>query len=423
MPARSSFSLESWVVGTAMVAAIAIMSMDVVELDIAVTVAAWVLPDIISSHHRSNRNSVGVGNHHRLVQPQPLSPGRHHHPLLMAEETEMSPSPSSMSFLESAEWNTIEELYEKASKKMSELADNDHEGDDSDSDGDEAFQTVAEELLPALSPTLIMKLRSGDALVPLDASEDKSNDRLLTIFSKVSKALNTMTDRRLESGRETLRELMNAGEIKKLDAIIGKSARNQQLDVAFFQVLQMNMRDAAEEAQIATEAGEGENSKAVDRFQILQHIYTRCQEEVEKVINPGTALLNKLLRTEVDSIRQNQLDHYLCPKPTTITSPDGKEIVLNNGIPSKPLVSHPDFCFAIGNAVKQIRTVEKSGAAPADVAADLVETIRTVAKDARIIIGDHFGGNSTEVIEFEEALEPIFRPTSADSVYIQGEQQ
>jgi len=166
MPARSSFSLESWVVGTAMVAAIAIMSMDVVELDIAVTVAAWVLPDIISSQHRSNRNSVGVGNHHRLVQPQPLSPGRHHHPLLMAEETEMSPSPSSMSFLESAEWNTIEELYEKASKKMSELADNDHEGDDSNSDGDEAFQTVAEELLPALSPTLIMKLRSGDALVP-----------------------------------------------------------------------------------------------------------------------------------------------------------------------------------------------------------------------------------------------------------------
>lgn len=319
-----------------------------------------------------------------------------------------------MSFLESVEWNSVEDLYEKASKKMSEPADN-----DSDSDDDEAFQTAAEELLPALSPTLIMKLRSGEALVPSDASDEKNNGRLLNIFSKVSKALNTMTDRRLESGRETLRELMNAGEIKKLDAIIGKSARNQKLDVAFFQVLQMNMRDAAEESQKATAAGEGESS----RFQILQHIYTRCQEEVEKVIDPGTALLNKLLRTEVDSIRQNQLNHYLCPTPTTITSPDGKEIVLNNGQPTKPLVSHPDFCFAIGNAVKQIRTVEKSGAAPADVAAHLVETIRTVAKEARIIIGDHFGGNSTEVIKFEEALEPIFRPTSADSVYIQGEQQ
>ena len=163
-------------------------------------------------------------------------------------------------------------------------------------------------------------------------------------------------------------------------------------------------------------------SSAVDRFQILQHIYTRCQEEVEKVINPGTALLNKLLRTEVDSIRRNQLNHYLCPKPTTIKDPNGKEIVLNNGQPMKPLVAHPDFCDAIGNAVKQIRTVEKSGATTPEVAADLVETIRTVAKEARFTIGEHFGGNSTEVIAFEEALEPVFRPTSPDSVYIQGEQ-
>ena len=267
-----------------------------------------------------------------------------------------------------------------------------------------------------------MKLRSGEDLVPTNARDDKENDRLLKIFSEVSKALNTMTDRRLESARDTLKELMNAGEIKKLDAIIGKSARNQKLDVAFFQVLQMNMRDAAEEAQKATASGDEENSSAVDRFQILQHIYTRCQEEVEKVINPGTALLNKLLRTEVDSIRRNQLDHYLCPRPTTITSPDGKEIVLNNGEPSKPLVSHPDFCEAIGNAVLQIRTVEKSGATTPEVAADLVETIRNVAKEARFTIGEHFGANSTEVIAFEDALEPVFRPTSPDSPYIQGQQ-
>lgn len=315
-----------------------------------------------------------------------------------------------MSFLESAEWTILEDLHEKASKKTA----------DNDDDGKTAFQAASEELLPALSSTLIMKLRSGDELIPSDASEDKSNARLLKIYSEVSEALNTMTDNRLASARDVLKDLMNAGEIKKLDAIIGKMARNQKLDVAFFQVLQMNMRDAAEESQTAAANGE-ENPVAVDRVQILQHIYTRCQEEVEKVINPGTALLNKLLRTEVTSIRTNQLDHYLCPAATTITSPDGKEIVLNNGIPSKPLVAHADFCEAIGNAVVQIRTVEKSGGATPEMAADLVETIRTVAIEARFTIGDHFGGNSTEVIAFEEALEPIFRPTTADSVYIQGE--
>jgi len=322
-----------------------------------------------------------------------------------------------MSFLESTEWKTLEDLYETASKKASER---------SGEDGDEtAFQEAAEELLPALSPALIMKLRTGEALVPPEARAETSGGELLKIFAEVSKALNTMTDRRLESARDTLQSLMNAGEIKKLDAIIGKSAREQKLDVAFFQVLQMNLRDAGEEAQKITIAGgddDAETSDAVNRFQILQHIYTRCQEEVEKTINPGTALLNKLLRTETDSIRRNQLDHYLCPAATTITSPDGKEIVLNNGVPAKPLVNHNDFCEAIGNAVKQVRTVETSGAATPEVAADLVETIRTVAKEARIVIGDHFGGNSTEVIAFEDALYPVFRPVSPESPYIRGEQ-
>ena len=84
--------------------------------------------------------------------------------------------------------------------------------------------------------------------------------------------------------------------------------------------------------------------------------------------------------------------------------------------------SHPDFCEAIGNAVLQIRTVEKSGATTPEVAADLVETIRKVAKEARFTIGEHFGANSTEVIAFEDALEPVFRPTSPDSPYIQGQQ-
>lgn len=409
MPTRS-LSRNSWIVGTAILATMVAMAMEVMDHNIAVSVAAWVLPGVIS--HRSVSNNNMHKENRRLIDQQPSPESRRS--VLMAEEekvaedTETSASP--LSFLESVEWKVIEDLHEKASKKATEIQ------------GEEPFQSAAEELLPALSPNLIMKLRSGEALIPAEASDDKSNDRLLKMFSDVSKALNTMTDRRLQSARDVLKELMNAGEIKKLDAIIGKNARNQKLDVAFFQVLQMNMRDAAEEAQKTTAEGGEDSSGAVDRFQILQHIYTRCQEEVEKVINPGTALLNKLLRTEADSIRKNQLDHYLCSKPTTITSPDGKEIVLNNGIPAKPLVAHTDFTEAIGNAVVQIRTVERSGATTPEVAADLVETIRTVAKEARFVIGDHFGGNSTEVIAFEEALEPVFRPTSAESVYIQGKQ-
>lgn len=326
-------------------------------------------------------------------------------------------SSTPLSFLEQAEWNTIQGLHDEAYKKAA------------DANDEEAFQKAAEELLPALSPALVMKLRNGKELLATttaasetyDDDDDGNNKILLKIFSKVSEALNTMTDRRLESARDTLEQLMNAGEIKKLDALIGKSAREQRLDVAFFQVLQMNLRDAADESQKA--ASSDNNNGAVDRFQILQHVYTRCQEEVEKTINPGTALLNKLLRTEVDSIRRNQLDHYLCPAPTTITSPDGKEITLASSSNAKSLVAHPDFCTAMGNAVQQIRTVERSGATTPQVAADLVESIRTVAKEARIVIGEHFGGDSKQLLEFQDALEPVFRPTSPDSPYIRGQQQ
>jgi len=342
-----------------------------------------------------------------------------------AEETETTAASSStsLSFLEQTEWNTIQDLHDKASKKAADANGNTATDDDDDSDSEEAFQKAAEELLPALSPALIMKLRNGKELLATtdDDDDDDNNKILLNIFSDVSRALNTMTDRRLESARDTLEQLMNAGEIKKLDALIGKSAREQRLDVAFFQVLQMNLRDAAEESQKA--ATSGDNNGAVDRFQILQHVYTRCQEEVEKTINPGTALLNKLLRTEVDSIRRNQLDHYLCPAPTTITSPDGKEITLASSSNAKSLVAHPDFCTAMGNAVQQIRTVERSGATTPEVAADLVESIRTVAKEARIVIGEHFGGDSKQLLEFQDALEPVFRPTSPDSPYIRGQQQ
>ena len=190
----------------------------------------------------------------------------------------------------------------------------------------------------------------------------------------------------------------------------------------------MNMQDAAMEQQQQPQPEEKADSDATDepqqanRFQILQHIYTRCQEEVEKTINPGLALLNKLLRTEVASIRQNQLQHYLCPQPTTITAPDGKQIELKNAQNEKSLVDHKDFCEAIGNAVRQIRTVEKAGGTDPAVAAGMVESCRQVAKEARVVIGEHFGKDSDQLKQFEDALMPVFRPSSPESEYIKGEE-
>ena len=438
-------------VGTVATACTSILILSIVVVDITVA-TAWVLPTTTRTSTKASTTQQ------RLRQRQPLNSNHHNNQyclfysnrrqqshssgfrLFMSmaeekttseeEETKSSSSSSSLSFLDDEEWKIVKEVHTQATAAA--LADEKEEENAS-------FQNAAETIFPSLSPALIMKLRNGEELIAMSKSKADDDDKqLLNVFLDLSKALNAMTDRRLEDARNTLEQLLNAGEIKKLDALIGNSARKSKLDVAFFQVLQMNLRDASVEAQqaevdaveVAAEAAEveGENNKegataSANRYQILQHIYTRCQEEVEKTINPGTALLNKLLRTDVDSIRTNQLNHYLLPPPSTIKSPDGKEITLSANSNKKSLVSHTDFCDAIGIGIKQIRSVEKSGATNvnAEIAANLVESIRKVAIEARFVIGEHYGGNSTEVIQFEESLEPVFRPTTPDSPYIQGE--
>jgi hypothetical protein len=243
---------------------------------------------------------------------------------------------------------------------------------------------VLEESLKTMSPSLVYRIRQG--------VEDSD-----PVIQKVASEVNELLEQQLKTATNTLKELLNAGEIRKLDSIIGRAQRDGRLDTAFFNVLTVNLQDAAKSEQALTEEG------VASRLQILQHIYTRCQEEVEKSIPPGLALLNKLLRTPQDSIRSNLYEHYLTPQKTKITSPDGKEIELEGD--GAPLVSLKDFVDAIAQTVKQIRTVETVGAVARESAANMVESCRTVAKEARIVIGEKFGIESEELSFFESCLQ------------------
>jgi hypothetical protein len=265
------------------------------------------------------------------------------------------------------EWSCVKSLHDKASN------------------GDVTLKDLLLEALPKMDPRLTMKLRQTDA----DSRKE---------FLVVSNALNGILDSCMEDAHNILQELLGAGEIRKLDAMIGKFARAGKLDVAFFQVLNMNLQDASEN-QTSDDPLEDQSA---NRYQILKHVYTRCQEEVEKTVPPGVAFLNMLLRTDQEPIRQNQLKHYLCPQPNVI------------------LVPHTEFVEAIANAVKQIRTVENAGGASRETAADLVETCRNVAMEARVVIGEHFGRESKEFTSFEDALMPVFRPSSPESPFIKG---
>ena len=250
-------------------------------------------------------------------------------------------------------------------------------------------------------------------------TDEQCND-----LQTVGKALVVIMDTNLQSGRDLLQSFLECGEIRKLDSAIGKAMKEKKLDMAFFTVLNMNIRDAAmeriDQGETPSTTAEGEFSSGdnANRYQILQHIYTRCQEEVEKTVSPGAGLLNKLLRTEQASIRANQLRHFLCPQaPKTISSPDGKTVELPG---SKALVNPNELIDALQNAVRQIRTVEKTGTVDRAAAAGLVESCRQVAIEARLAVGEGYGVESEELKEFELALQPVFRPDSADSEYIQG---
>jgi hypothetical protein len=294
------------------------------------------------------------------------------------------------------------------------------------------WQSILLKALPTMSTSLLVKLRT--AAVPLSSSSSLQlphEEDEIAIF-RVAMAIEQVLQARMILAKETLESLLDAGEIRKLDARIGNFARAGRLDAAFFNVLTINLQDAAKDSSSSTatssskdtEASIESNDTKATRLQILQHIYTRCQEEVEKSLSPGTALLNKLMRTPQASIRANLYRHYLTPQPTTITSPDGKTISLpNNNNNNATLVDLTDFVQAIDETVLQIRNIEHVGGTDRESAAMMVESCRQIAKEARKILGTCYGRDSGPVKLLQDALQPVFRPTSPDSPYIQGDIQ
>ncbi|KAL7565112.1 hypothetical protein ACA910_005119 [Epithemia clementina (nom. ined.)] len=281
----------------------------------------------------------------------------------------------------------VEELYAKASA----------EGE---------IRKVLLDSLSTIPPTLILKLRQP---------RDHASHAIRIISNEMSRLL----DAQLEEAKTTLQQLLDAGELRKLDSLIGKAASAGKLDAAFFNVLSVNLQNAASGVSRHMDSTSTEGSSAASRLQILQHVYTRCQEEVEKSIPPGLALLNKLIRQQQESIRNNLYEYYLTPQSNKIRTPDGQELELKGQAP--PLVSLDEFISALSKTVLQIRTAEKAGATDRASSASMVEACRQIAKEARLVIANSFGPDSVELDTFQNGLQPVFRPASTDSPYITGE--
>lgn len=312
-----------------------------------------------------------------------------------------------------------------------------HGDGDDDDDGNNGNKLMEDELaanLGNMHPRLVVALQlaaeEGTWKKKKKEDDEFDDDEFEKQMVSVGLALKSVLDVRLRSGRELLAKLLDSGELRKMDGAIGKAAKDGKLDMSFFSVLGMNMRDAtfkggdvnvvSLEPTLATGEGQeevvgpqGRPNASASRLQILQHIYTRCQEELEKNVPPGVGLLNKLLRTEIPSIRSNQLGYYLGPQATSITSPDGKTTIDLVGSTAKPLVSHEEFVGALANAVDRIRTLEGAGGTDRLSAMNLLESIRRVAVEARAVLAESYGEDSDAVREFQDDLQPVFRPPSS----------
>ena len=293
--------------------------------------------------------------------------------------------------------------------------------------------------IDTMSPSLLVALQmAGETREWKEKDGAAASDAASVIefesqMVNVGQALRNVLTKRLEHGKELLEQMLTSGEIRKLDALIGKSAREGLLDTSFFQVLNANMMDASsstlstsnnkinDDSSTSANNNNSNSSNTIpDKLQILNHIQTRCHEELEKAVPPGTGLLNKLLRTTIPSIRDNQLRHYLGPRATSITSPDGKVIDLhlpksgsnNSGGAGAPLVSHVEFGTAISDAILRIRSIDTAGGTDKLVAQKLIEEVRQIAIEARrVLVSVNEGGEeSTVVMEYSEMLGPVFRP-------------
>lgn len=235
----------------------------------------------------------------------------------------------------------------------------------------------------------------------------------------VYQALDDLQTASLERGMSTLKTLLDSGEVRALDKSITDSAKGGFLDEGFFRVININIEQARkEEEEEGDEAAASAGTTVTTRFQILSHILTRCQEELEKLISndtPATALVVKLLRTEDKGIRGNLLKNSLVPAKIKGIVVDGVEIKgpegkAGGGSGGKALVSVEDFVDSVSDTVENVRRMKEEEAVDLTASVNIIESLRQISIEARGVCIEAFGEGSEELKVLEISLQSTFRP-------------
>merc|ERR1712032_1520034 len=174
---------------------------------------------------------------------------------------------------------------------------------------------------------------------------------------------------------------------------IHKCLKQAESPLPLLMVLQLNIAQAQKD-------GDDEKLRA------FMHIYTVMNEEMEKKVSRVRALLNKLLRMEDARIRANILRHHLGPTevaaaPSPFDDEEAQPQLVAALVPPGRLAS------AISNLVVDVDRQMKASLGEGDEARfETLERIRTVAKEARLVIGELYGDG--EMNKFGADLTPAF---------------
>lgn len=233
--------------------------------------------------------------------------------------------------------------------------------------------TLIEDKLDEIDHTVMRRLMDA-----LKGDENKDTAQ------RVIDALREAADRRLVGARELLEAVLDAGELLEMDRRLVKLFKDGLVDGSFIAVLNMNVAAARERAN---------DDASEQRARVMEHLYTRVQEEWEKRCdNQANAVLHRLTRTEQAVIRRNILEYYLAPQ-TEILVPNGDPVPLDQ--PRPPRISSRDFATAVATAVERLHNID----ADPGVIETSIEECRVIAKEARLVIMERLPHEELEAFE------------------------
>eukprot|EP00435_Cladocopium_sp_Y103_P051482 s577_g16.t1 len=243
-------------------------------------------------------------------------------------------------------------------------------------DGGSALEERLEEVFAQVSPDDLASLR-------MKVADPNAADHLAA--QRLGDAIQVAMTRRLTDAKNVLEELIQQAD-GDVNLKIRKMLKSVESPLPILMVLQLNI-------------GEAQASADGERLQVLMHISTVMQEELEKKSSRVRGMLNKLLRIEDENIRNNILRDQLTPVEVA-GAPGGTPLMAAQVPPDR-------LAPAIASLVQEVDRQMVAVLGPDDEGRyETMDRIRQVAKQARLIIGEVYGQGLMDT--FSADLTPAF---------------